>query len=80
MVRKIHEWLADHTRWVQYPAPEVIPAKKRPPFWRWNHQMPWELRVSIGSLSIAALIVLIPVLALMLLFAWFFIASLIGGA
>lgn len=80
MVRQIHEWLADRFRWVQYPAPQVIPAKKKPPFWRWKHQMPWEMRVSIGAVAIAALIVLIPTLGLMLLFAWYFLRALVGGA
>ncbi len=75
---RLHEWLADHVRWVQYPRQQYISAKQaapRPkrPFWR--YQMPWWQRLSLFYFSLLALIVSSALLVVGLVFGYFLLRA-----
>lgn len=82
MSRRIHEWLADHLPWVQYPEQraEFIPANRaaneKKQGIRFKYQMPWEKRLLIFSLAVVTLLITIPLLAFMGMVAWAFLTSL----
>lgn len=43
LVTRVHEWLADHVSWVQYP--DVRAGNRRSLFWK--YEMPWYQRMGL---------------------------------
>lgn len=73
----IHEWLADHIKWVQYPGViEVRPSRR--PLFRWKYGMPLSTRITLAMLSTFWGIVLTGVLVAMLFVGWAFIGAALG--
>ncbi len=70
---RLHDWLADHVRRVQYPRQRYIPARPQRPFWR--YQMPLLLRINLALASLAALLGSLVLLAVGLLFCYFLLRA-----
>ncbi len=56
---RLHEWLADHVKWVQYPRQQYIPtaqvpARPRRPFFK--YQMEWWQRLTLFYAGLLAII------------------------
>lgn len=74
---RVHEWLADHVKWVQYPDISEANRTTQPRF-RWKYAMPLHTRVSIGLTSLFFLIVLIGFLAVVLTVLGSFAVAVLG--
>ena len=48
LVTRVHEWLADHVSWVQYP--NVRAEQRRSLLWKYD--MPWYLRMWLVVLGL----------------------------
>lgn len=72
---KVHSWLADHVKGVQYPRQEYMPNRPRAPFFK--YPMPWWQRLAIFQLSLVALLVSSAMLAVGLLVAYVVIVAII---
>lgn len=73
MLLKLHEWLADHIKWVQYPGITTVGDKRR--LFNWKYQMPIEQRFLIGVLSILAILAIFPILIALAVIGWAFFSS-----
>lgn len=67
---RLHEWLADHVRFIQYPG---VQDESRRLYWK--YPMPKEQRVFIGMVSSIAIVLLLSAIGAMLVIAWAFVAS-----
>lgn len=61
----LHEWLADHVSWVQYP--DVRPASVRPFF---KHEMPFATRAGLVLFGVITLMICAVALFFIALLAW----------
>lgn len=74
---RVHEWLADHVRWVQYPKPRVRSVSGHAHGWRLRWQMRRPMN-RIFALCLPTLCLFVPyvgvylaILAVVFLFAYF---------
>jgi hypothetical protein len=63
MLYRVHEWLADHVSWVQYPNQRVMPARE-------PGGLHWETRVLIGLGSMSLLLAALLVFCACMLLFW----------
>jgi len=77
---RLHEWLADRISWVQYPnvKPASGNAKLRRLGIRWEHKMPLGARINLILMSLALLLVAIPLLAVTLVVAYAVLSAILG--
>jgi hypothetical protein len=76
---RVHEWLADHVKWVQYPyvSGPVNSAPKHPVL-AWRYGMPLGSRILLALLSLFGVIVFGGILIAMLMIAWAFFGAALG--
>jgi len=62
---RLHEWLADHINWVQYPGVSMVSNQ---PFFK--HQMHWTTRISLLMISLFVLAICAVALFFLGLLFW----------
>lgn len=60
---RIHEWFADHVKWIQYPGVK----QSRPLF---NTEMPWSTRVLLVLFGVITLVICAIALFFLGVFFW----------
>jgi hypothetical protein len=67
---RIHEWLAEHVKWIQYPGVQAVSSS---PFFK--NQMHWSTRMMLVLLGCIVLIVCAIALFFLGLFFWAIITA-----
>jgi hypothetical protein len=76
---RVHEWLADHVKWVQYPhVSGPVNSTPKPPLLAWRYDMPLGSRILLALLSLFGVIVFGGILIAILMIAWAFFGAALG--
>lgn len=77
IVRRVHEWLADHISWIQYPRPRVRSLSGHPHGFRakWAHRPPMNKPLAVCLPTILLFLpyvgVYLAIASILFLFAYF---------